>query len=148
MGLPPPPQHFAYPYGIDIEGSDSLLLQHFKTVRKVAYTHTFPLYEHNVSLFSLDEPISAVIWGAGIDNHYQVKESDLYKAIDQCSKQNKGLLLLAHYLGDDPDNEWQTNKDMLIRLLRYAHAQGVRFGTVDEVSVFNPFESGTQYKTK
>lgn len=136
--------HFAYPYGIDLPGSDSILLSYFKSVRKVSYTHTFPLYKHNVSIFPLNKPISAVLWGAGIDKHYQLKEEDIRQAIDQCSKHNKGLLLLAHFVGDDPDHEWQTNTAMLMRVLRYAHAQGVRFGTVDELPVFNPFESGTQ----
>jgi peptidoglycan/xylan/chitin deacetylase (PgdA/CDA1 family) len=135
---------FAYPYGIYLPQSDSLLLQHFTSVRKVAYTYTFPLYAHNVSIFPLIEPIDAVLWGAGIDNHYKVTEADLIKAIDLCSEENKGLLLLAHHLGEDNQQEWQTNLPMLIRILRYAHKKDLQFKTVSNLKVVNKFESNSQ----
>ena len=137
-------KHFAYPYGIDMPGSDTVLLKHFKTVRKVAYTHGYPLDQHNVSLFSGNTPESSVLWGAGIDKHYQIREADLIKALDVCAKEKKSLLLLAHYVGIDSTNEWQTDLSMLIRVLRYAHKQGLKFKTVSELDVENPYYLGSQ----
>lgn len=136
--------HFAYPYGIDMPGSDTVLLKHFKTVRKVAYTRSYPLHQHNVSIFAGNTPDSSVLWGAGIDKHYQVREADLVKAIDVCAKDKKSLLLLAHYVGTDSTDEWETDFSMLIRVLRYAHKQGLKFKTVSELDVRNPYYLGSQ----
>lgn len=136
--------HFAYPYGIDLPGSDTVLLKHFKTVRKVAYTQTYPLHQHNVSIFAGNTPESSVLWGAGIDKHYQVREADLVKAIDVCAKDKKSLLLLAHYVGSDTTNEWETDFSMLIRVLRYADKKGLKFKTVSELDVRNPYYLGSQ----
>ncbi len=137
-------KHFAYPYGKDLPGSDTVLLKHFKTVRKVAYTQGYPLDQHNVSLFLGNTPDSSVLWGAGIDKHYQIREADLIKAIDVCAKEKKSLLLLAHYVGIDSTNEWETDLSMLIRVLRYAHKQGLKFKTVSELDVHNPYYLGSQ----
>ncbi len=130
---------FAYPYGIASVESDSLLLQHFKTVRHLAYATKTPLYEHNVSLVPANQAISARLYAVGIDKHYQTPFPDIYRAIDSCVENQKSLLLLSHYVGTDESHEWMTNQAALIKVLRYAHQKGMKFGTISELEVFNPF---------
>lgn len=131
---------FAYPYGIVLPYSDSLLLHHFKSVRHLAYAQKIPLYEHNVSLIPAKTPVSAVLYAVGIDQHYRTPWEDIYRAIDSCVLNQKSLLLLAHYVGNDPNHEWMTDQQALIQVLRYAHQKGMRFGTINELEVYNPFE--------
>ena len=124
-------QNFAYPYGYGDKIVDQLLLNHFKSIRKIRVTTYFRLYELD-EIFNDFPENDRIIYGAEIDRGNEVTESDIEKALHRAKEENKVILLFCHKIGNTED-EYEISETRFKRIVDYCNNNEMTSLTVNDL---------------
>lgn len=129
-------KHFAYPYGCNSTESDSVLLKHLKSVRKLAWTSKEnPLPNQNQIYYT--KPVNhEVLRAAGIDIEYNVTIEDIEQSIDRIAENQECLLLYCHKLSN-VEGKWNISPKKVKRIVEYCYSKRIPMITVEDLYQIN-----------
>ncbi len=124
-------RNFAYPYGYGDKTIDQLLLNYFKSVRRIRVTSHFRLYELDEIFYDFPTK-DRIIFGANIDNGSEVPESDIIKALQRAKEENKVILLYCHKIGNSND-DYEISENRFKKIVDYCINNEMTSLTVSEL---------------
>jgi len=122
---------FAYPYGAGDKIVDRLLLNYFKSIRKIRITTYFRLYELDGIYYDFPSN-DRIIFGADIDRYSEVSNSDIEKALDRAKDENKVLFIYCHKIGNTGDG-YEITETRFKQIIDYCNNHDLVSMTVNEM---------------
>jgi hypothetical protein len=124
-------RHFAYPYGPSCEALDSILTDYFVSIRKVCHISDRTELKRLKKIY-YDFPIKEkIIYGAGIDNYYNISLEEIYQALDKARSKEKVLFLYCHKLCN-MEADWNIPIQKLKSIVIYCYENNIPMMTLSE----------------
>jgi peptidoglycan/xylan/chitin deacetylase (PgdA/CDA1 family) len=127
-------KNFAYPFGYGDKIVDQLLLDYFKSIRKIRVTTYFRLYELDEIYY--DFPTNdRILYGADIDRSSEVTGSDIEKSLKRAKEENKVLFIYCHKTGNTGD-DYEISEARFRQIIEYCNNHEITSLTVNELLAF------------
>jgi len=126
---------FVYPGGVRSVELDFALFDYFPILRGTTYGKK-PLNKQDCFLKKGGEEL--LVYGLGIDNHYEHFDIDYYyKLIEYASNNGTAVIFYGHRIADDDSTSYITSYQTLEKICTYAQEKGVEFLTLKDLIYFN-----------
>jgi peptidoglycan/xylan/chitin deacetylase (PgdA/CDA1 family) len=124
-------KNFAYPYGYGDATVDRLLMNYFKSIRKIRVTTYFRLYELDEILYDFPT-YDRIVYGADIDRGTGVSGPDIEKALKRAKEENKVIFLYCHKIGNTGD-DYEITEKRLRQIVDYCNNHEMVSLTVNDL---------------
>ncbi|RMD50612.1 MAG: hypothetical protein D6830_02295 [Ignavibacteria bacterium] len=125
-------ESFSYPYGLNTNLSDSLLLSKFRKIRDIAdeQRHFYSMWFTNADeiddvFYRFDS--SGVIKALGIDTNFGISLDDIKKMFDRVKEENSVVVFYAHRPVVNASSEFEISYDYIRSLVEEAGKRGLKF---------------------
>ncbi|MBU0529731.1 polysaccharide deacetylase family protein [bacterium] len=126
---------FVYPGGVRSVELDLALFDYFPILRGTTYGNK-PLNQQDCFLKRGGEEL--LVYGLGIDNHYEHFDIDYYyRLIEYVANNGIAVIFYGHRIADDDSSSYVTSYQTLEKICTYAQEKGVEFLTLKELINFN-----------
>jgi peptidoglycan/xylan/chitin deacetylase (PgdA/CDA1 family) len=126
---------FVYPGGVRSVELDVALFDYFPILRGTTYGQK-PLNQQDCFLEREGEEL--LVYGLGIDNHYEHFDIDYYyRLIEYVANYGIAVIFYGHRIADDDSSSYVTSYDTIDKICKYAQKRGMEFLTLSELTDFN-----------
>ncbi len=119
------PTTFAYPYGAHNYFLDTLLINHFKSVRALNGTKDF-----TKSIVPTQN--NKLLYGLGIDRSSKRSDADIIEVLESVSNNKACVIFVAHDI--NTSNQYSVTLDRLKTIINFVKANNLKYYTVSEIS--------------
>ena len=126
---------FAYPFGATCPAVDSMMVKHFRFLRKATYNiENDSLSKINRVFVSNHLKGSMIADAMGIDCNYKVTFGDFEGALQRCDLKNETLVVYSHCINNthEPYSQNAEYLEQLFKICRKNHIKSVTFSQITE----------------
>ena len=126
---------FVYPGGVRSDALDLVLFDYFPILRGTTYGKK-PLNQQECFLEIGGDKL--LVYGLGIDNHYEHFDIDYYyKLIEYAANNGVAVIFYGHRIADDDSTSYVTSYQTLEKICSYAQDKNMDFLTLRELTAYN-----------
>jgi len=122
---------FAYPFGASTPALDSILLHHFKTIRKATYNIQNTTIDQYTDIYANANKFR-IVDAMGIDINYDISPENFETGVQRVVKNKEILILHAHTI-DTSNEEYTIHPEYLEKLFLICKKYNIKSMTMSEM---------------